>query len=217
MTSPHGDDDLGPSPELLAAYADGELDGGDESRALKARVEAWLAGHPEAAAEVASLQRLRELCQAAAPADLSDDAWDALRDRVRRAVAAGRRRPALRRLLIWGAGGMAAAVAAVWLTLALLPREASPVPTVNPVVKAVDETPWPVATADEVEILHVQGADTGTLAVGAPPVEGPLELAGRGDVTVKSVQPAPPDNMRPEVRLDGPTPMIWAPVAGERP
>jgi hypothetical protein len=77
--------------------------------------------------------------------------------------------------------------------------------------------PFPVATEGEVEIVRVEGEAAEALVVGTPPVEGPLVLAGPGDVSLTSVQPARPDNMMPDVQLDGPTPMIWAPMAGDRP
>ena len=76
---------------------------------------------------------------------------------------------------------------------------------------AAEEMPFAVARAHEVEILNVEGADTHTLVVGDLPLKGLLELAGLGDVTVNSVQPAARDNMLPDVHLSGPgRPMIWA-------
>src|SRR5205823_2431220 len=45
-----------PSPGQLAAYVDGELDA-----AACRRVEAWLAAHPEAAAEIEAQRRLADL------------------------------------------------------------------------------------------------------------------------------------------------------------
>jgi anti-sigma factor RsiW len=47
-------------PARLMAYADGELEPGE-----RARVAAWLADHPEAAAELDALGRLERLWQAA--------------------------------------------------------------------------------------------------------------------------------------------------------
>lgn len=76
---------------------------------------------------------------------------------------------------------------------------------------SVDETPFPVATSNEVVILHIEGADTGMIVVGELPVQGPLVLVGPGEVVFTSVKPAPPDNMIPEVHAGGPgAPIIWA-------
>jgi hypothetical protein len=67
---------------------------------------------------------------------------------------------------------------------------------------------------DEVEILRVEGADTGTLVVGALPVHGPLELADPGEVTVTSIEPDARDQMVPVIRSTG-RPMIWARLDSE--
>jgi len=69
---------------------------------------------------------------------------------------------------------------------------------------------FPVATSSEIEILSVGGADTQTLVVGRPPLDGTIELLAPGDVTLFSVEPAD-DEMVPEIRFHGPnSPMIWA-------
>jgi anti-sigma factor RsiW len=221
MTWPHAEDGSGPGPELLAAYLDGELQGNAERLAQKEQVEAWLAEHPEAAAEPAAGDGLRTAWQATAPAEPGENAWDAVRVCVQDQLDREKERRARRRILAWGAGGAAAAAVAAWLLLTL--PSSGPAPQVVersrpiPAKNVEEEAPFPVATADEVEIVHIQGNDTATLVVGALPLEGPLVLAGHGDVTLKSVQPAPPDNMVPNVLLSGPTPMIWAPLARERP
>jgi len=147
--------------------------------------------------------------------------WEALRGRVHAAVDRRPVGPGGRRLLAWSIGGTAAAAAVAWLVLTLLPPGSAP-PATGPGTQANTKRPGPaqavalpVAGEDEVEIVHVEGADMPTLVVGAPPVAGPLVLAGPGDVTLKRVQPAHADNMVPDVRLDGPTPMIWARLEGE--
>src|SRR5205823_14557981 len=58
----------GPSPGQLAAFVDGALD-----PAASRQVEAWLAAHPEAAAEVEAQRRLAALWRAT-PAPAPDDA-----------------------------------------------------------------------------------------------------------------------------------------------
>jgi len=70
---------------------------------------------------------------------------------------------------------------------------------------------FPVATAEEVVIRRVEGADTSLLVVGQLPVNGPLELAAPGEVHVFHVRPDRPDQMMPTVLEKGPSPpMIWA-------
>src|SRR4051794_27452677 len=74
-----------PFPELLAAYADGELDA-----AGRARVEAWLAEHPQARAELETQRRLsgrnRKLWHASAGPAPSEASWSRLFHRVHGAV-----------------------------------------------------------------------------------------------------------------------------------
>ncbi len=93
-------------------------------------------------------------------------------------------------------------------------------PVVEPVAERAGQTDtevFPVATAEEIAILHVEGDDTGTVVVGRMPVDGPLELAQPGDVLLNSVSPAPGDEMVPDVQWNQGSPMIWAPVQRERP
>jgi anti-sigma factor RsiW len=65
---PHDRDAL--PPELLAAYADGEL-----APAECRRVEDWLAAHPEARADVEAQRRLARLFDEAAPPAPADERW----------------------------------------------------------------------------------------------------------------------------------------------
>jgi hypothetical protein len=77
--------------------------------------------------------------------------------------------------------------------------------------QGADLEPFPVATAAEIEIVRIDGADTGTIVVGTLPVTGPLVLAVAGEVTVTRVAPAD-DKMVPDMYLEGPdAPVIWAP------
>ena len=63
----------------------------------------------------------------------------------------------------------------------------------------------PVATASEVTILRIDGADTDAVAVAFLPVQGELELAASGEVCISCKCP------RVNVRQDPPhRPMIWA-------
>ncbi len=94
------------------------------------------------------------------------------------------------------------------------PRVAQDRPMPAPAPAPVEA--YPVATADEVVILRVEGEDTQTLVVGELPLHGPMELAGPGEVALTSVQPDARDRMLPDVRIGGAQrPMIWARIAAE--
>jgi anti-sigma factor RsiW len=214
MTQP--DENWRPAPELLSAYFDGELTGRPDLDALRGRIQDWLRRNPEASAELADYRQLDRLWQETAPGDPGATAWrqrEAHLQRAARSFPARPRRPA--------AGAWAAALLATAAAVALVCWTGiQPVPSpVQPaLVRADDVEVFPVATADEIAILHVAGADTKTVIVGELPVFGPLELAGPGEVALTSVQPDARDNMMPHVRMgDAHRPMIWARVAEEDP
>jgi hypothetical protein len=204
MTRKPGDHERPPTPQQLAAYADGELDGGD-----RLRVAAWLAAHPDAAEEVASLYRLRDVWKATAPPEPADEAWAAAGARFEGIPAPAAARPSAWPLLGWAAGAAAVAAAAVlWMVLS----QSGPAPVDAPAPPAVAaEPPFPVATEDEIVILRVGGADTRSLAVGTLPLQEPIQLAGPGEVTFTNVRPAPSDNAMPVVpENEHESPMVWA-------
>jgi len=194
--------------EILAAYADGELEGRDDLAPLKQRVEVWLAEHPEAAAELARIRQLKQAWQETTPPGPAPHVWRRLLQAIERTPRQAPIAPASWRRKATVAAVLAASIAfvfAMWSArrpgVERLPEAASP----------VEAAPFSVAAAHEVEILNVDGADTPTLVVGELPVQGPLVLAAPGEVTVTSVQPAARDNMVPEVNVQGPRrPMIWA-------
>jgi anti-sigma factor RsiW len=217
--TPSDDTAWEPSPELLAAYFDGELDARDDAAVLRERLEAWLRRHPEAREELAAYRRLARLWHQTTPPEPSPETWQDVRARLHPAPQARPRRPiAVRR---WAAALTAAAalvglVAWYWAGRGQVPDVPSAQFAQPKAAPAEDMTPFPVATGDEVTILRVEGADTGTLVVGQLPVYGPLELAGPGDVDLTSVQPDLRDNMVPHVRLQWPhRPMIWAKLETE--
>src|SRR5262249_61506287 len=114
----------------------------------------------------------------------------------------------------WVAGILAMTAAALWLTLTLTNSpEAIRNDDGDPVREIV---PFVVATAEEIEILSVEGADHPSLAVGEMPVHGPLELLAPGEMTVTSVQPDARDNMTPVFSQGPDTPMIWAPLVAQK-
>jgi hypothetical protein len=209
-----------PFPQLLAAYVDGELD-----EAGRARVEAFLADHPEARADLDELKRLsrgnRKLWQASAGPSPSEASWARLFARVQQALTApprpaaagtapapaAARPPRVRRL-----PALLAAAAFVLLAFALLrpnaPTDTRPVPDV--------EEPWAVATADDVDIVSIRGADTDLLVIGRPPLPADTQivLATPNDVAFEKVAPDT-DGMMPQMPPPGSTvAMIVVPMAG---
>jgi anti-sigma-K factor RskA len=192
-------------PERLAAYADGEL-----GPAERAAVEAWLAEHPEARAEVEALGRLARVWEAAAPPEPSEAAWAGVRDRVALAArfrqSAGRQRPARRRTgptwrLTALAAGAAAVLVGAFLGQHFWPKPAGP--------------PLPVATSDDVDIVSMDAGDVGALVIGDPPVQGPLELASAEDVSVDDTgQDVEVIIREPDQPGSPPPPMMMVPLDG---
>jgi hypothetical protein len=221
-----------PSRELLAAFADGELETPSQARLCR-EIEDWLARHPEAAAELDAQHELRQLMAATTPVEPPPAAWLRVWWRVLRAPPPRRRRltPGL-----WVAGLLAGCAAAVVAAILLLGpgRDQSPVvqhERDSPPVKSAPERPLvpklpgdsvvvtspqakagdvlEVATSEEVEIMRVAGADTDTLVIGQLPLVGPIILLQPHEVDLRA--PAN-DPARPEVR--GSLPMIWTPLPG---
>jgi len=211
MTPRKGEPLQPPSPELLAAYVDGEFEGSDCLQAQKRAVEAWLDQHPEARADIAAWRRLKKVWQEAPPPGPADAAWPRVLAGVCAGVAQARKEAARKGRFPWGrwlTGGAAAAILLAlvagpgyrWLTA---PRDGGPPAGPPPGGAAVEVLP--VATADEVVIIRVAGDDTPTLVVGNPPVQGELVLAEDGEVVVTY--------MEPDINMNSPRPMIW--VRGE--
>jgi len=208
-----------PSPQQLAAYADGELD-----PATRARIADWLARNADEAADVERQRLADRLCRAVSPPEPSQPAWDAVLQRIDKEtqIIRAAQRPAgidapRRRLLrsptLWM--GMATAAA---LLLALLfrpaadPRQPNPAPVL---VKA-----FPAASDGDVEIISLDAGDARTLVVGEPPFAGLVVLAGPGEVFLEKIEPDESDGMMPQkINMnDGSgTPMIVAPLALARP
>src|SRR5438105_3603459 len=156
-----------PFPELLAAYADGELDA-----AGRARVEAWLAEHPEAKADLDAQRALSRknarFWQASAPPAPGEKSWSRLLARVHYAIYHRPASPAVRpaRVVTFRrAAALAGLAAAVWVALGLF-RPGDRV-VVRP-TPADDEPAWVVAAATDVDIESIQEADTDLLLVGRP-------------------------------------------------
>jgi anti-sigma factor RsiW len=202
-------EEAGPTPQQLAAYVDGELGPAD-----RATVDTWLGGHPDARADVDAQRRLLRQWQAAVPPGPDQAAWAGILARVEAGVAEARLHGASSRRLAGVVRFVAAlgAVAAVLvLALGLAQRFAPQTPPV---------TPLPVATAEDVEVLSIEGADVAALVVGTPPVQGPLTLASADDVTVdktgSDVEVAKPAEVAHGHAPPPPAPMIMFPTDPSR-
>lgn len=228
----HGPPDLpGPWPDVLAAYADGELDA-----PARAAVERWLAAHPRALAELCAQKQLSPdnwtLWQQAEPPLPTEATWAAVRELVADAVhspvmPAGPPEPRWwRRTGFYFSGGVAALVAACLLFALVGHLLFPPEP---PAFEFADTTPQapaddplaglavlPMATADDVDIHRVAGSGGGWLPVGEPPLAGPLALAGEEDVQLEEAEPHPawPGGTPRMVTAPGDAAMIFA--AGPR-
>jgi len=229
----HGPPDLpGPWPDVLAAYADGELDA-----PARAAVERWLAVHPRALAELRAQKQLSPdnwpLWQSAEPPLPTEATWAAVRELVADAVhspitpAAPAEPGWWRRTGFYFSGGVAALVAAVLLFgvigyLFFPPPRPDVVPAIVGVQPAPDDDPLagiavlPMATTDDLDIHRVAGNGGGWLPVGEPPLAGPLALAGEKDVQLEEAEPHPawPGGTPRMVTAPGDAAMIFA--AGPR-
>jgi anti-sigma factor RsiW len=180
MTDASNDADPRPSAEELMAFADGELGG---RRA--AEVADWVAGHPDAAAEVEEQQRLRMLWEQTAPSEPSRLAWDRTLSGMESALTARRPASAWRRFRpLWLSGVVAASLAVVMLGRSLLVQPVPPRPA------AADEEPFPVAQASEIDIISMDAHDADSL-VGHPPVLADLKFVAAGDLGQVRVDPHP--------------------------
>jgi hypothetical protein len=205
-----------PTPEELAAWADGRL-----ARADAERVEAWLAAHPGAASETESDCRLARLYRDHPPPEPLERAWQATLANIDAALAAplqaplpGARWPV--RLLV---GLVAAAViGGVILASAFWPvsrEEPGPAPVVvNHGPSELDE-PFPVATVGEVHIISIDAADADRVAMGQP-LLGSFELAAPEDIEIVKMEPGPEDGQMPRLHRGPEVPMIVVAVAGRQ-
>ena len=226
MTTPAQPDPADRFPDLLAAYADGELD-----PAARERVERWLAEHPEAREQVRAQQNLSpenwRLWRNAEPPAPTEEAWAEVRNAVEEETRARPAVPAAPPARRWkwaviGVAAGSAAVAAVLLAERLTfppnpvpprggpsqPEVVKPAPAVAP--PPVEVAALPVADDDDVELLRVPG-DTAWLVVGRHPLPGVLVLAGPDDVEVTDLDPDDwPDGGPKMVTAPGDAPMIFA-------
>jgi hypothetical protein len=185
-----------PSPELLAAFADGELDARDDADGLCARIEAWLAANPAAQADLAANRRLKALWDRGAPPAPPAEAWDQVMKRLAHAPAPARRG---RSAGFW-VGAATAAACVLWALMLANSYRKPPAPALEV---------FAVAGDNDVEILYVEGDSLDGLVVGFGPFRNVLELPDFGEIVVISVTPSPLDNTKPVFNSEGP-PLIWA-------
>jgi anti-sigma factor RsiW len=194
--------DRPPPPELLAAYADGEL-----GRAAREWVERWLEEHPEARAALEDQAELSpfngEFWEAAAPPTPAPAAWDAVLETIAHSVVPRPRRKAPLAAAALGSIGAAAAVLIAVLAFErerpFAPGQAAPVTErrepgeVAPVAERPadlvpapeEEGPFRVASADDVEIHRLPESAAAMVAVGRHPLaDVDLVLADPGDLEV---------------------------------
>ena len=201
------------SPEILAAYADGELGEGTRDE-----VEAWLRDDPRMwdalEAQQAFSPENAEYWRNVRPPEVSEERWDQVRARIEERVRGGNTTEhtggASWR---WGwAMGLAGCVVAAGV-LILLSRDTKPErPEASPPIAKKSAPPSPVAPEDtsplllasdaDVEIISVAEGDFDLLLVGEHPHDAEVALATMSDVFLEWVEPTPqggvPDMGTPE-------------------
>jgi hypothetical protein len=214
MTTPLPDD---LPPELLAAYADGELSPRD-----RARVEDWLADHPEGAELLDAQESVGpgnvELWQAVQPPTPSDGQWaDAYNGIETRTPFPTR--PSRAGWL--GSLGLLATAATVLILVSTADRADRPLapdvacPVLTPPGES-DEPPYAMAQADDVRILSLPEAAASLLLVGEHPLGNSLLTLARADEIEFHGVGSDLAGRFPEVPTDpssADAPMIWTPRA----
>jgi anti-sigma factor RsiW len=200
MTPPPDPADLpGPWPDVLAAYADGELD-----EVARARVERWLDENPQAwPCAVAQFELSPEnwqLWRDAEPPCPGSLAWESVQAGVAARLAAEPARPASPRLRTpWAltalACGLLLAVFSfgAWRVIPARQEVAE-----RAVSRPTAEDPLagfavlPIVTEAEVDVQRVDAPGSGGwLPVGGMPLTGQLALARADDVAVEEAEDHP--------------------------
>lgn len=225
-------------PELLAAYADGELDA--ETHAAVGR---WLAAHPEALEPVNDQREFgpanAALWEQAEPPEPTPAAWACVRAGIERGLTpAVPAPPGKWAVAAWALGGLAAGIAAAvaWVALGPIqpppdrvgqPGEVAKSPPVAPVPVETAPAPrvapdrpdplaafavLPMASDDDVVLDRVPDTRTGWLPTGRHPVPDALALASFEEVHLQEVDPCPvwPAGGPKMVHARGDAPMIFA-------
>ncbi len=206
--------------ELLAAYADGELDAD-----TRARVEHWLAEHPKALAELHAQREFSPanvpLWERAEPPEPSPAEWAAVRRGIDEELETAPTVHGRGRWWVaaWTLGALATAgIAATVAWLAFNPAAPQPPnrgpkqpevaklpppsgPEVAPPPRVVVPSPQlntiegvavlPMASDDDVILERVPETHTGWLPVGQHPFVGLMVLASAEEVLLEEVEPSP--------------------------
>jgi hypothetical protein len=172
-------DPTGPSIEELTAFLDGELSPEDWTR-----VQDWLASHPDDAALVQDHRDFLGLWRETTPAEPSEKAWGEAFARIdaQSHQAGVNVRTSLRRGRRIRVGLLGAAAAAAVILAIIAPWREPP--------DIVGLDGFPIATADDVDLVSIEGNDAQLLVVGNPPVHEPMELVASGDVTLVRMEPS---------------------------
>jgi hypothetical protein len=218
MTTPMPSPDDFPH-ELLAAYADGELDADG-----RAAVERWLANNPDARDEMQTQRELSSanapLWERAEPPEPSDEEWAVVHHRIETELNAPTRIPSRWRAATWTLVGLtvAASVAAAVIWIAQVPAPVAPrkndpkaievaqarFPEVAPAPRAIELAPTqrsddplanfvvlPMATDDDVVLNRVPEFPAGWLPAGRHPLDGVMVLATEEELQLTEVAPNP--------------------------
>lgn len=216
MTVQNGDSFVPPSPEWLAAYVDGELEANGDLAGIRKKVEYWLDRNPKAQDDVLAWSRLKKIWDTTTPREPSEKTWASLQGAICHGLiqapqpTAPRNRSNRRRGLMVLACVAAVILLGLGVTWHLWnPAEQSALPgNTHP---SINVEPFLVAVDDEVEILSITGRDTETVVVGSLPVEGNIELATSGEVSLSWMEHPLKQSEIPLVGVEEDPPMIWAP------
>lgn len=211
------------APELLAAYADGELDA-----VTRLRVERYLADHPEAAGELQDQEHLSrvndEYWRLVSPPMPTKQQWDDALERIAKAVPAA---PIVWRPLrfVGPAAALIGMAAALLIAVVAIDRN-RPHATNHPPVFVDKHQPghltsvneeedflYEVARADDVEIIQLPEAAAALVVVGRHPIaDVPVILASAGELQVLNYGPDDQGNLPDLDSTLGPdAPIMWAP------
>jgi hypothetical protein len=186
-----------PTPEILAAYVDGELEA-----CQRRDVEAWLTEHADAQSDVAAQRRIAALSQSSRPAEPDAATWSVALASIAARLPSGPRVQRHRHLPLRWLVGVAAA-AAVAASIALWINRPT---TVEPDFSGPPPSdPWPVVSAEDVVITSIAEADRDSVVVGELPISSPLALVNHGDIN--QVELTPDQGMNPQYHPDH-APMI---------
>ncbi|MCE9533974.1 MAG: hypothetical protein K8T89_23055 [Planctomycetes bacterium] len=217
------------SPEWLAAYVDGELDG-----PAAIQVECWLRDHPEALTELFDQQSLsaanEEFVRGTTPPMPSQENWNRVFSGIEQSIAPA---SAHRTRTEWPRAFLAPALVLAGLAFALLiavflvnrdrqpnalrdlaRHDAEPRPGVLPNFgDDLEELIFQVATTDDVELIVLPEAAVNLVVVGRHPMaDVPLLLASAADLQVLNYGPDEQGNLPDLNTTTGPdASMFWAP------